>query len=254
MGNFSRVQSIDRAIAIFKCFNENDTELKLSEISDKLGLNKSTVHGILNTLKYHGLICQCEYNQKYRLGTYLIKLGDLAAESIDIRNIAHPRMKKICEKFGETVHIGMLEGTDIVYIDKVECHQSIKISTSVGTRYPAYCTADGRAMLSSFDRNTLLKIIPDNLVKYTDNTVTDKKKVIEKIIKIRDIGYETDDQEYVEGLVCVAAPIYDYSGKAKYGMSITGPAVRLNGDKIKEAIEEIKKAAEEISSCLGCCQ
>ena len=107
MKNLVRVQSIDRAVAILECFSENKRELKLSEIANMLDLNKSTVHGLLNTLKYHGFIDQDEATQKYRLGIRFMVYGDLVINSIDITSIAYTVIEKVCEKIEETVHIAM---------------------------------------------------------------------------------------------------------------------------------------------------
>lgn len=251
MRNVGRVQSIDRAISVLKCFSESRSELKLSEISEMLGLNKSTVHGIINTLKYNGLIDQDNNTQKYRLGLYLIELGDLVINSMDVRNIAYPIIDKISQKLDETVHIGILDGTEVVYVFKKESTRSIKTSTKIGFRIPAYYTADGKAMLANLDEDKLLKIIPEKIRAVTPYTITDRDKLMQDLRKIKENGFAIDNQENVVGLFCVAAPIYDYSGKAKYGLSVTGPAIRFNNEKINEAITVISEAAKEISKEIG---
>lgn len=245
------VQSVDRAISIMKCFNDRKKELKLSEIAEQLGLNKSTVHGIINTLKFHGLIEQDEKTQKYRLGLYLIELGETVVNSIDIRAIGFPVIEDICHKLEETVHVGVLDCTDIVYIDKKECVNSIRISTKIGARFPAYCTADGKVMIAYLDKSKQMRVIPDEIPKFTTNTITDKMELIKELDKIRENGYAIDNEEYEVGLVCVAAPVLDHSGLAKYSISVTGPAIRMTEEKIQEAITVLKDAALQISVRLG---
>nr|WP_312577838.1 IclR family transcriptional regulator [Sedimentibacter sp.] len=245
------VQSVDRAISILKCFSEGRRELKLSEIADELGLNKSTVHGIINTLKHHGLIDQDEKTQKYRLGIYLIGLGELVVRSIDDRAIGYPIIEEMCRKLKETIHVGVLDCTDIVYIDKKECDNSIKISTKIGSRHPAYCTADGKVMLAYLDLNKQMRIIPDSIPKFTPNTITDKSDIIKELAKIKEKGYAIDNEEYETGLVCVAAPVFDHSGAVKYGISITGPTIRMTEEKIVEIIDVLKEAAHKISVEIG---
>jgi len=251
MSELSRVQSIDRAVAILKCFSERKRELKLSEISEKLGLNKSTVHGIINTLKYHGLIDQDETTQKYRLGLNLIELGQLVIDSMDVRSIGYPIVEEICRELEETVHVGVLDGIEVVYIDKKECNESIKISTTIGARNPAYSTADGKVLLANLDLETQMKIIPENIEKYTHNTITDKEKIIKELSKIKKMGYAIDNEENILGLICVAAPVYDYTGKVKYGISVTGPSIRMTKEKISQAIKVLVKATNKISYLLG---
>lgn len=251
MKNLVRVQSIDRAVAILECFTENKRELKLSEIALMLDLNKSTVHGILNTLKYHGFIDQDEISQKYRLGTRFIIYSDLVVNSMDVINISYPVLEKVCEKIEETVHIAMLDGCDIVYIEKKECNKSIKTSTKIGARVPAYFTADGKIILCYLEKDKLKEILPRNLKKLTPNTITDKQQLMEVLSEMRENGYAVDYEETVQGLVCVAAPIMDYTGSVRYSLSATVPAVRMTEDKINEYIEILKKAANEISCRIG---
>ncbi len=251
MKNLVRVQSIDRAVAILECFSENKRELKLSEIANMLDLNKSTVHGLLNTLKYHGFIDQDEATQKYRLGIRFMVYGDLVINSIDITSIAYPVIEKVCEKIEETVHIAMLDGHDVVYIEKKECNKSIKTSTKIGVRIPAYFTADGKVILSYLEREKIKGLLPRSIKQLTPNTITDKHKLLDMLSEIRYKGYAVDLEETVQGLVCVAAPIFSHTGTVKYSLSATGPTVRMTEDKIKEYIKIIKEAANEISCRIG---
>lgn len=251
MKNISRVQSIDRSVAIMECFSENKRELKLSEIACMVDLNKSTVHGILNTLKHHGFIDQDEITQKYRLGIRFIVYGDLVVNSMNITNIAYPVIERVCEKIEETVHIAVLDGSDVVYIEKKECNKSIKTSTKIGARVPAYVTADGRIILSYLEKEKLKDLLPRNFKKLTPNTITDKHELLKILSEIKQKGYSIDYEETVQGLVCVAAPIFDYSGAVRYSLSATVPTVRMDENKIKEYIDIIKVAANDISNSIG---
>lgn len=251
MDTSKRVQAIDRAVMILKCFSEKSRELKLSEIADELGLNKSTVHGIISTLKYHGLIDQNEENQKYRLGLYLLELGDIVTNSMDIREIASPVIKDICSKIEETVHLGTLDNMDVVYIDKQESNQSMRIYTTIGARRPAYCTGIGKAMLAYIDTDILLIQLPETQERFTPTTITEKQELLRELDKIRENGYATDNEESIEGLICVASPIFNHAGNAKYSISVSGPTIRMTKDKIRETIRLVKDAAGEISNRLG---
>lgn len=251
MKNLVRVQSIDRAVAILECFSEGKRELKLSEIAHILDLNKSTVHGLLNTLKYHGFIDQDEITQKYRLGIRFIVYGDRVINSMDIASFAYPVIEKVCEKIEETVHIAMLDGADVVYIGKKECNKSIKTTTKIGARVPAYITADGRIILSYLEKDKVKELLPRTLKKLTCRSIEDKHRLMEVLSEAKGNGYALDCEETVQGLVCVAAPIFDHTEAVKYSLSITGPAVRMTEDKIEEYIDIIKKAANKISSRIG---
>lgn len=251
MTRTGRIQAIDRAVMVLNCFNEDKRELKLSEISDKLDINKSTVHGIINTLKYHGLIAQDEETQKYRLGLHLMKLGDIVSNSLDIRSITSPVIDEVCKELQETVHIATLDKMEVIYINKQESNQSMRIFTTIGARNPAYATGVGKAMLAYLDDEILINKLPDKLNPLTPKTITDKVELLKNLDKIRVNGYSFDDEENVVGLTCVAAPIFDYTGKPKYGISVSGPTIRMTDEKIKESIKVVKEAAMEISNKLG---
>lgn len=251
MKNTGRVQSIDRAVAILECFSENKCELKLSEIACKLDLNKSTVHGLLNTLKHHGFIDQDQETQKYRLGLRFLGFSDLVISSIDVGNIASPVIEKVCEEIEETVHVAMLDGSDIVYIGKRECNKSIKTSTKIGARFPAYYTADGKIILCHMDREKLNELVPDKIKRLTSTTITDKQELFKALAEMKDKGYAVDNEGVIRGLSCVAAPIINHMGDVKYSLSVTGPTVRMAEDKIKKYAEIIKEATIEISYKIG---
>ncbi|MDR7870472.1 MAG: IclR family transcriptional regulator [Tissierellaceae bacterium] len=251
MAKTGRVQAIDRAIKILDCFNEDRRELRLSEISDMLDINKSTVHGIISTLKFHGLIDQDEETQKYRLGLHLMRLGDIVSNSLDIRSITSPVIDKVCKELQETVHIGTLDDMEVVYINKQESNQSMRIFTTIGARNPAYCTGVGKSMLAYLDEEILMNKLPDKLNSITPKTITDKNELLQNLTKVKLDGYAFDDEENNIGLTCVAAPIFDHSGRAKYGISVSGPTIRMTYEKINNSIKVVKEAAMEISYKLG---
>ncbi len=251
MSRTGRVQAIDRAVMILNCFNEDRKELKLSDISEILDLNKSTVHGIISTLKYHGLIDQDEETQKYRLGLYLMALGERVANSLDIIEISSPIIKELCIKAEETVHLGTLDNMEVVYIDKKESNQSMRIFSAIGARNPAYSTGIGKALLAYVGKEKLNKIIPDELEAYTANTITKKSDLLKELERIRQNGYSMDNEENNVGLTCIAAPVFDNHGFAKYAISVSGPTIRMNYKKIEETKELVVEAANEISKKLG---
>lgn len=251
MDVLGRVQSVDKAALILKLLARRGREMKLTEISEELGITKSTLHGIISTLKYHGLIDQDKKTQEYRLGLYLSELGDIAVNTLDIRKITIPIIEKISDQLQETVHVGTLDNLEVVYVDKKESNQSMRIFTKIGERIPAYCTGVGKAMLAYMDYDMLLDKLPARLDKLTTNTITDKNELIKELTSVRLNGYAFDNEENSIGLTCVAAPIFDHFKKAKYGISVSGPKARMTDEKIKQCIELIKAAAKEISGNIG---
>lgn len=251
MNNFKKIQSIDRAALILKCFSEKRKEMKLTDIADELDLNKSTTHGIITTLKYHGLIDQDEETQKYRLGLYLIRLGNLVSNSIDIIDIAHPIIDEVSRNLDETVHLSKLDHNQLIYIDKVESNQSMRIFTTIGSRMPAYCTGMGKALLAFSDLDKIDELLPEVFDAITPNTIIDRKVLLEEFKSIRENGYSIDNEESDIGLRCVAAPIFDYDGNAKYALSVSGPTVRMTEERIETIAKVVKSAAKRISKKIG---
>lgn len=251
MDVLGKVLSVDKALIIIKLLAEKGRDMKLTEISEELDINKGTLHGLISTLKFHGFIDQDGKTQKYRLGLYLIELGDIASKSLDIIQITSPIIEEVSNKLQETVHIAKLDNFDVVYVDKKESKQSMRIYTSIGSRNPAYCTGVGKAMLAYLDEDTLNMLLPEKVEKFTPNTVTDKEEFIKRLKLIKEKGYALDNEEFSVGLKCVAAPIFNHEGKAIYGLSVSGPSVRMTEEKVQESIKLIKLAAEKISRKIG---
>jgi DNA-binding IclR family transcriptional regulator len=251
MTRSGRVQAIDRAIMVLDCFTERKPQLRLSEITEILDINKSTLHGIISTLKYHGLIDQDDLTQEYRLGLKHIEYGQRVLDSMNISRIAKPIIERVCDELEETVHIGTLDDEEVVYIEKKESQQSMRIFTTIGARNPAHTTGVGKAMMAYLDEEELSNILPEVLVKLTPKTITDRNQLKFELSQIRLRGFAYDNEENNLGLSCVAAPIFDYTGKAVYGISVSGPTMRMNSDKITRASRIVKEAADEISRKLG---
>lgn len=251
MTRSGRVQAIDRAIMVLDCFTERKPQLRLSEITEILDINKSTLHGIISTLKYHGLIDQDDLTQEYRLGLKHIEYGQRVLDSMNISRIAKPIIERVCDELEETVHIGTLDDEEVVYIEKKESQQSMRIFTTIGARNPAHTTGVGKAMMAYLDEEELSNILPEVLVKLTPKTITDRNQLKLELSQIRLRGFAYDNEENNLGLSCVAAPIFDYTGKAVYGISVSGPTMRMNSDKITRASRIVKEAADEISRKLG---
>ena len=245
------VQSVERAAAILRCFTEKKPEMKLSEIAAAVGLNISTVHGLVNTLKQNGLLEQNDEYQRYRLGYFLIELGDRAANSIDILKLSLPILQPLRAKLGETIHVAAIDNLEVIYIQKEESTQSMRIYTQIGSRNPAYCTGVGKAMMAFIDESVLETMLPEKMDRLTANTITLKSELLKELATIRSSGYAIDNEENVEGLTCVAAPIFDHTGRARYAISISGPTIRMTQDKIRESIELIKQAARDLSILIG---
>ncbi|MCM0759909.1 MULTISPECIES: IclR family transcriptional regulator [Sporomusa] len=245
------VQSIERAIQILNCFNGNNSELTLQAIANELNLNKSTVHGILNTLKHYGLVEQDEERGKYRLGMHLLVLSNRLLDRLEIRGVAGSVIQDLAAQVGETVHLVILRGTDVVYIDKCTSNRSFQVFTSIGMSFPAYVTGVGKVLLANKSDAELCELIPSVLRQVTEHSIGSREELLAHLRQVRQQGYAFDKEENEIGLSCVAAPVFDHTGKAMAAISVAGPSARLDEKRMQELVGIVRQAADEISRRLG---
>ena len=247
-GDKTTVQSVDRAIAILRCFEQGD-KLGITEISRRLGLHKSTVFGLVNTLTANRLLEKAPDSDKYRLGIELFRLGSNAQSSV--REIAAPHVKRLMEATGETANLVLPDSGYVVYIDKRESPHSMRICTNVGLRLPMYCTAVGKAILAFMGEDERCIIVGDMvLTARTENTITSREELLAQLVKIRSDGYAIDDEELEYGLICIAMPILSKMGEPIAAISVSGPKLRMTEEKISEVHAELTKHSHEISRAI----
>lgn len=243
---------MEKALKIIGILAESGKELALHEIAEKLGIPKSTAHGLISTLYNYNFIEQSSFTGKYKLGLRLFELGNIVANRMDVRTTAAPYIQKLVETIEETVHLTILDKGKVLYIDKRESHQSLRIASQIGMRLPAHCTGVGKVLLAFSPPSEIKKIVATNgLPMFTKNTITDFNKLEKELKRIKIQGYAIDNEEFMEGLRCVAAPLRDHTGKVCAAISISGPVSRLEGEKLELSKKTIIETASEISAKLG---
>ena len=243
------IQSVSRASAILKCFGSN-TGLGLSEIARMVGLHKSTAAGIINTLKAEGFLEQDERTGKLRLG---LSLFSLAVQSRrDMAEICDPYLNELLNLTGETVNLAVLDKTEVVYIAKKESLHSIRISTSVGTRLPVYCTAMGKAMLAAMDRAKAEALIDSiELIPRTSKTIVEKNKLLEDIDAIKRDGVAYDLEEFEPGVICVSSSLRYTDHDPIGAISVSGPYIRIDDETRKTITGYVNQIANKICNELA---
>ncbi len=246
------IQSVVRAIEIIECFNGNNEELGISEIADYMKLSKSTIYGLVNTLKVAGLLEQNVQNKKYRLGIKLFELGNLVQSRMDLRDEARPFCRKLAEKYETTVHLAIFDEGDVIYIDKLVNYDMQIVSSQVGKRAPMYCTGVGKAILAYVEDEHIEKyVLSKPLQKITNNTITTRERLIEEIQIIRSRGYAIDDEEIEIGLRCIAAPIFNSKGYPIAAVSISASYRKVQDKMIESIAKDVKYYAQKISERMG---
>lgn len=245
------IQAVDRALRILDLFDEYERELKITEISQRMGMNKSTIHSLLKTLQLHGYIEQNQENGKYRLGMKLFERGNHVVHGLDIRRIAKKHLLDLTMKTGQTVHLVILNGREGVYIDKVEGKGAVLYSR-IGRRVPVHSSAVGKVLAAFAPPETLTAMMNGyEYTPHTANTITDQDRFLLELDRVRQRGYATDNQENEPGIFCVAVPIMDHSGHAVASMSMSSPISGLEDDQFENHLRLLKQTAQNISREMG---
>ncbi|MCL5962178.1 MAG: IclR family transcriptional regulator [Chloroflexi bacterium] len=246
------VQAVDRAVAILDSFSSGDEELGITELSDRVGLHPATVHRLLCTLEHRRLIEQDQKSSKYRLGFKLFELGSLVSNALDVRKMAHPYLLELVERGGETAHLMVLEGRDIVFVDKVESANPFRMVSQIGKRLPAHCSGAGKCLLARLpDRDLEAILAGAPLPNLTPKSITELGGLRQHLSQVRLQGFAVDDEETQAGLRCIGAPIFDHSGKAVAAISISGPVARVSKKQIPFFVQLVRGTAQDISRSLG---
>jgi DNA-binding IclR family transcriptional regulator len=247
-----QVKVLDRALGILEVLSNEGTELGPAELSEHLDLHKSTVHRLLMVLERHRLIEKRAQNGKYRLGLKLFELGSKAVAKLDLRERVEPYLERLVSETGETAHICILDGNQMLSIANVESPRTLRTPSTVGRRTPLHCTAVGKAMLAFLPDDEADELIRKcELTAFTHRTLTTPRQLKAELQRIRARGYAMDNEEIEEGLRCIGAPVRDYSGKVIAAMSVAGPAFRLTEQRIPMVARSVMDAARELSSELG---
>lgn len=248
----NRVRSIEKALSILEVLNQ-DHELSLGEISIRLNMDKGTVHRLIGTLKHSGYIDQNPNNRKYANSFKFFEMGNNVVDKKGLRKTAEPLIEEAALLAGETINLGVLYESHIIYIDKIESHETIKVGLNIGKRIPVYCTGLGKVILAFSPKKVVDSILKDiSFEAFTQKTVKNRQELNNQLEEIRKRGYCMDDEEYVEGLICVAAPIFDHSGEPVAAISISVPKYRYTESiRITDFTAIAIETAKNISRKLG---
>ncbi|MBP8640160.1 MAG: IclR family transcriptional regulator [Oscillospiraceae bacterium] len=240
--------SVERAFLLVEELAREPREYTLTELSKALGWPKSTVHGLLSTLVQYRYAEQSEETGHYKLGIHFFELGVRVGRMWDIRSIAMPHMQRLNNTFGEMVQLGTEDRGQVLYLEKLDSLHLIRIVSEIGGRLPIHCTGLGKAILANMPEPKFKQIVRDRGLKgFTSNTITTLPELTKELAHIRERGYAIDDGEIMEGLRCIAAPIFDGRGQVRYAISVSGMMANMEGSQLNHMKKSIVAAAEAIS-------
>ncbi len=247
----SYVQSFARGLEVIRSFSAATPQQTLSEVAARTGLTRAGARRILLTLQTLGYVESD--GRLFRLTARILDLGFAYLSSMPIWDLAEPVMEALVEEVKESCSAAVLEGQDIVYVLRVPTHKIMRNTLGVGSRLPAYCTSLGRVLLAGLDDEEVLKRLkaarPRALTKHT---LTDTEALLAKVQQARRQGWSLVNQELEEGLISLAAPITDRSGRVIAALNLSGQANRTNAKVAQETLlPALLRAARTVSQRLG---
>lgn len=246
------LKSVEKALQILETFTISHSELSVAELEEQLSLPKVSIYRFLRVLLKRGFVMQNPQTRKYRLGIKVFELGSIVLKDMELRKVAFPLIEELSRKSGETVHLGVLDGKEVVSIEGAESGHSLRTSLPIGKRVYLHSTGIGKAILAFLPESEAQSIIQDKgLPGFTPKTITAPPTLHKELRLIKQQGYAVDNEENESGIRCVAAPILDASRHVLASVSISGPSIRITDERIPELAKIVIKTNREISKALG---
>ena len=253
----SHSQSLERGLAILSAFRSGRPVLGVSELSREVGLSRSTAHRYIATLATLGYLDQDPASRKYRLGPRVLDLGFSAINSMDLREVAAPHLQALSDETGHTVNMAVLDGADIVYIDRCRTSQrgqrDIDLNLHVGSRLPAYCTSMGKVLLAGLGEEEQRAVLDRvDFDQRGPNTLTEREELLAELAHVARIGLALNNEELAYGLRSIAAPVTSGSGEVVAAINLAVHRTMLSLDALVAHLgPPLKRTADAISVRLG---
>jgi DNA-binding IclR family transcriptional regulator len=241
---------VRNALHLLEQFSYTEPVLGVSELARRLGLAKSTVHRMLTTLLDEGFVRKTG-DGRYRLGFRLYELGQLVVSSLELREVAHPTLERLRNDTGETVHLAVLEGADVVYLERFESPSTLRLFGRLGRRMPAHSTSSGKCLLAYSPPDVIDAVVAAGLPRLAPRTITSRAMLVRVLRQVRRDGYASSIDESEPGATSVAAPVFGVDGTVIAAVSVAGPSQRIPPESIPRCSRLVRRAADAISSGMG---
>lgn len=244
---YYKITAVENAFALLKLFSSSVTQMRLSDLSRQLGRPKSSVYRLLKTMEMDGIVRFNQITGTYSPGLRLVEMGATALGALDIRKQARPLMERLSRDTGLTVHLGVLDVSEVVYVDKIEGKDTVPLYSRVGRRLPVHCSALGKALMAGLPDDTVTHILSRvTLKRYTQKTITDPRRLLEEICATRQRGYAVDFGEHEPSVTCIGTEIRHTSSEQRAAVSLTFVGSRRNTN-LKELAGLLMDASRQIS-------
>jgi len=247
-----QVQSLTRGLSLLEALARAEGGLTLTDHAQRVQLAPSTAHRLLATLEKMGYVYQGGEMGRWYIGLQAFTVGTSFLANRDFVAQSHPYMRRLMEQSGETANLGIIDGTEAVFIDQVQCREMMRTIVKLGSRVPLHASGVGKAIFAALPDDQIDAILKvKGLPRITANTITSPETMWASVRVIRQRGWSFDDEEHALGTRCVAAPIYDEHADVLGAISLAGPSSRLPDERIKQLGPIVAHTAEELTHRLG---
>lgn len=250
MGARRSAKNLVKALELLRVLSEHGIGLGLAEVSRLGGVPKPTAHRLLGVLAEAGMVRE-NGRGEYGLGPQCLVLGGAFLANLSLRAEARGVMEELVELSGETCHLGVRDGEHVVYVEKMESPQVVRLRSRVGLIAPLHSTALGKVLLAYGDEESLDELFASGVERWTANTITEVEAFRDELSAVRERGYAVDDAENEASIRCVAAPVFDHTGGVVASVSVSGPEYRVSLGELDEFGILTRKAAMELSRRIG---
>ena len=250
----NRIRALEKGLELLILLSRHDGEVGLEHLSREAGFSKPTCFRLLQTMRRLNFVTQSAITKGYRLGPRNISIGTAALDRQSVRSIAIPYMRRLREQTDETINLTILDGTEIVFVERIEAKFIINSNLYVGSRLPVYCSSMGKAILAYLPEHKLTAVLDAiDLQPRTANTITSRRQLLAELARIRATGTSINNEALEKGLFAVAGPIRDHSGEAIAALNVSFPRMRhdIIEDALAAFVPVVKAACNDISGLLG---
>ncbi len=245
------IRVLDRCFDVLELLAQSQRPMTLAEISKKSQISKSTAYRLLRDLNNRHYV-EKDKNNAYTIGVKLYEIVSTHINGLELQTEAKPILSTLREELELTVHLGILQESDVVYIEKLEMYPATKVYAKVGQRSPAYCSSMGKCLLSCLSGEELEDVLEDLVFQpFTHNTIQSAWELKQHLRMVRRQGWAMDNEEFLEGKRCIGTPVFDYKGDAIASISASGTVAMITDERIPVIVEKLKEAALAISRRMG---
>lgn len=243
-----RGSALDKALAVLEAITAQSQPIGLPDLSARLKLPRQTVHRVLTQLENTGLVVRDPSRDRFSVGP---RLSTLALNAVRTHNQSapiHAILQQLVDEIEETCNVGVLDGLQFVYLERIECQWALRVHLEAGSRVPAHCTSGGKVMLGHLDDSVRARLLRSVTLKaYTAHTITRVTDIEAELAEVRRNGYAVNDQEFAIGIIGVAVPITDRHGRVLAALAVHGPSPRLDLDRAVGFVPRLKQAAANMA-------